>query len=104
MSVKINLDDVFNKAIIWQKGEFPVGQASCRPITWNLPIGFSSGLSPQPSGFIVVTNQRSIFVAKVGMFYKTYEINHTVDLEDIVSISMGKIGLVDTLILNQQVR
>jgi hypothetical protein len=24
MSVKINLDNVVNKAIIWQKGEFPV--------------------------------------------------------------------------------
>jgi hypothetical protein len=101
MSVKINLDDMVNKAIIWQKDEFPVGQATCRPITRDLPMGFSSGLSPQPSGFMVVTNQRTIFVAKVGMFSKTYEVNHIVNLEDIVSISMGKIGLVDTLILNQ---
>ena len=103
MSVKINLDDVVNKAIIWQKCEFPVA-GYMHAYYYRYPHRVFIRAKSATQQLYSVTNQRSIFVAKVGMFSKIYEVNCTVNLEDIVSISIGKIVLFDTLILNQQAR
>lgn len=98
MAARITLDDGINKAIVWQKDEFPVGKATCKQL-YRTVMGLSTGMAPD--GFMVVTNQRVIVVCKNGMFSRSHNMSYSANLEDITSIAMGKAGWVDTLMIMQ---
>lgn len=51
------------------------------------------------AGILVVTNHRILCVCKNGLFSQSYGINYALNLEDIVSASLGKRGLVNKLII-----
>ncbi len=50
-------------------------------------------------GFFIVTNRRVIFAAKLGLLSKTYAPIYSTYLEDIVTVSQGKFGFNDKLVL-----
>ncbi|MGD6851126.1 MAG: hypothetical protein ACQCN6_03600 [Candidatus Bathyarchaeia archaeon] len=87
--------------IVWQKDEFPVGQATCKQLYRDF-MGLSSGLHLTPNGNMIVMNQRVMFVSKAGTLSKRYNIDYySTNLEDITAIAMGKVGLVDTIVIMQ---
>jgi DNA-directed RNA polymerase subunit RPC12/RpoP len=88
------LDDAVNKAIIWQNEEVPVGQVKCMEFSGTRG---SLGGQQVSAGTLVVTNQRILFVCKSGLFSQSYGINYALNLEDIVSASLGKRGLINKL-------
>lgn len=97
LQAKCVLDDPVNKAIIWQNAEVPLGQTRCFEFygeRGNLRVSV---------GTLIVTNQRTLFVFKTGIFSHSYGINFALNLEDIVSAYLGKSGLIDKLIILDKV-
>lgn len=90
------LDHAVSKAILWQNEEVPVGQVRCMEFSGAQG---SLGVKQVSVGTLVVTNQRILFVYKSGLFSQSYGINYALNLEDIVSASLGKRGLINKLII-----
>ncbi len=86
-----------DSAILWQKDEIYGANIKCKEFfeDKSKTIGASLG----HKGFLVVTNQRILFTCKLGFFSKTYGITYGINLEDIMSVSAGKFGFNDKLVI-----
>jgi hypothetical protein len=96
-SRKVDLDAEVNSAILWQENEFPVGQAACQEFFEARGTMFGAELGHK--GFLVVTNQRVLFACKLGRMSKNCGLTYGINLEDIVSASLGKFGFNNKLII-----
>jgi hypothetical protein len=91
------LDEKVNKAILWQKDEVYVSCMSCQEFFEDTTQTFGARVGHK--GFLVITNQRVLFACKLGFMAKDYGITYGANLEDIVSVSPGKFGFNDKLII-----
>lgn len=94
-STKIN--DEINSAILWQKDEVPLGHMKCQEFFEDKTKLFGADFGHK--GFLVVTNQRVLFVCKQGRWAKDYGIIYGANLEDIMAVSSGRFGGNDKLII-----
>jgi len=94
---KITLNSEVNTAILWQADETPIGQAACKEFFEARGTTFGAELGH--NGFLVVTNQRLLFACKLGMMSKNYGLTYGINLEDIISASLGKFGFNNKLII-----
>ena len=51
------------------------------------------------NGFLIVTNQRLLFACKLGILSKEYAVMYGTNLENIVTISHGRFGFNDKLVI-----
>ena len=83
--------------ILWQKDEVYVDNIKCKEFIENKTVAFGANIVR--NGFLVVTNQRILFTCKLGFMSKTYGITYGINLEDIMSVSAGKVGFNDKLVI-----
>jgi hypothetical protein len=93
----IVLNTEINRIILWQKDEFPVVQAVCKEFFEDRTIAIGARVGH--NGFLVVTNQRILFACKLGMLSKEYAVNYGMNLENIVTVSHGRFGFNDKLVI-----
>lgn len=93
----VNLNPEVNKAILWQKDEVLVDQKKCTEFFEDHTMTF--GGRNGNNGFLVVTNQRILFVCKMGLFSSNQGIIYAINIEDIMSVSQGKFGFTDKLVI-----
>ena len=86
-----------NKAILWQKDEVFVNWVNAQEFFEDRTQTFGARVGHK--GFLVLTNQRIIFACKLGFMASDYAITYGISLEDIMSISPGKFGLNDKLVV-----
>ena len=92
------LNESVNRALLWQADETLVNCADGvseffedRTQTLGVRIG--------NKGYLIVTNQRVVFACKSGFFAEDYGITYGINLEDVMSVSPGKFGFNDKLII-----
>jgi hypothetical protein len=97
LSVVAFIPEDINKAILWEKEETVLGQAECREFFEDKTV--SLGARVGHNGFLLVTNQRLLFVCKLGMLAKEYSIIYGTPLEKIMIVSQGRFGFNDKLVI-----
>jgi len=96
-SPAVKLNEEVNKAILWQKNEVLVGHIGCQEFFEDRTQ--TLGVRLGHHGFLIVTNQRVLFACKLGFMAKDYGIMFGINLENIVSVSPGKFGFNDKLVI-----
>lgn len=92
------LNEQVNKSILWQKNEVLVNWVDgCKEFIEDRTQTLEARVGHE--GFLIVTNQRIIFTCKNGPLVKDYEIIYSVNLEDVISVSQGKFGFNDKLVI-----
>jgi hypothetical protein len=100
MDVKAPLSDAVKRAIAWQNNEVSLAQANCIELVQSqLFRSASERPVSQSIGVLLVTNQRILYVCKTGLLSQNYCLNYALNLEDVVSVSLGKMGIVNRLII-----
>ena len=98
---RIDVDKLVRGAILWQKDEAPYAWLdSCQEfIEDKSQAGGIFGARVGHKGFVVITNQRILFACKMGRLAKDYAVTYGVDLEDVMSVSHGRFGFNDKLVI-----
>jgi len=98
---RIDVDNLVKGAILWQKDEAPYAWLdSCQEfIEDKTRAGGWFGARVGHKGFVVVTNQRILFACKMGRLAKDYAVTYGIDLEDVMSVSHGRFGFNDKLVI-----
>jgi hypothetical protein len=87
-------------AIDWQQGEYPITASKAKEFVEtqrNRPRGDSG-----KNGYLVLTNQRIIFAAKVNSLSEEQTVTYVVNLEAIASVSHDKFGFNDKLVVTEE--
>ena len=91
------LREEVNRAILWQKNEEFLHYVGCKEFFEDRNVAFGARIGH--NGYLVVTNQRALFACKLGLLARDYAIMYSANLEDITSVSHGRFGLNDKLII-----
>ena len=84
-------------AILWQKDEISLSEIECKEFFEDRTRSIGARIGH--TGFLVVTNQRVLFGCKLGRLSKEYAVMYGTNLENIVTVSHGKFGYNDKLII-----
>jgi len=93
----VPLSPEVNKAILWQKDEALVNYIAAQEFIEDKTKTLGARVGHK--GFLIVTNQRVIFACKLGFLAKDYGVTYGISLEDVMSISPGKFGFNDKLVI-----
>jgi len=93
----VPLSPEVNKAILWQKDEALVNYIDAQEFIEDKTQTLGARVGHK--GFLIVTNQRVIFACKLGFLAKDYAVTYGISLEDVMSISPGKFGFNDKLVI-----
>ncbi|PVX25227.1 MAG: hypothetical protein CW691_05235 [Candidatus Bathyarchaeum sp.] len=91
------LPDEVNNGLFWQKDEKYVAHSRCTEC-FDDPMAMW-GAKAGKTGYLVITNQRILFACTIGFRSKTSAIIFGINLEDVFSVSGGKIAFGDKLII-----
>lgn len=92
------LNEQVNKSILWKKNEVLVNWIDgCKELIEDRTR--TLGVRMGHEGFLILTNQRIIFTCKNEPLANDYKIIYSVNLEDEISVSQGKFGFNDKLII-----
>jgi hypothetical protein len=96
-SIGIELSGDIKKTILWQNEEVALDYINCKEFFEDRSVSFGARVGR--NGCLVLTNQRIIFACKIGMLSKDYAVTYLANLEDVSSVSHGRFGFNDKLII-----
>lgn len=84
----------------WLKGEKPLAYSKAKEFQENRKVALGAEVGKH--GYVVLTNQRILFVARVGRLSKEFAVMYAVNLEEVVAVSHGRFGFNDKLVILQR--
>jgi DNA-directed RNA polymerase subunit RPC12/RpoP len=98
---RAELDTLIQGAILWQTDEAPFAwlEACQEFIEDKSKAGGVFGARVGHKGYLIITNQRILFACKMGRLAKDYAVTYGINLEDVMSVSHGRFGFNDKLVI-----
>lgn len=93
----IALSPEVNNAILWQRDEIPLEKVECQEFFEDCTVYLGARVGHK--GHLVVTNQRLLFVCKLGFLAKDYAVMYGITLENIINVSQGRFGFNNKLVI-----
>ena len=91
------LTEDIKRAILWQNEEVIIDYMDCKEFFEDHSV--SLGARVGHNGCLILTNQRIIFACKIGRLSQDYAVTYSINLEDIISVSHGRFGFNDKLMV-----